>query len=319
LNPSIRAFTTDDYEDVLAVSNRSYPDYPDTVDEWRYWDEHRAPKIKFQRYVAEVDGEVAGLAQYNQAEGMYHPRKFGLDVTVDPDYRRRGIGSRLYDHVMAELEPHDPITLMASAREDYVDGVSFLEHRGYHEVMRNWENRLDLTQFDAEQWSDRVESVQGDGIRLSTMAELQTDPDCLRKLHELDVTIARDVPAPEPRTPLDYDLWREKIATNPNLMPELWFVALDGDKYVAMSNMWASQASKDELYTGLTGTLREYRRRGIATALKVACLKAAHDKGYALTKTWNETGNEGMLAINEALGFVRQPAWINYSNELKTE
>jgi hypothetical protein len=29
----------------------------------------------------------------------------------------------------------------------------------------------------------------------------------------------------------------------------------------------------------------------------------------ASDKTWNATGNAGMLAINKRLGFVRQPAW----------
>ena len=36
-------------------------------------------------------------------------------------------------------------------------------------------------------------------------------------------------------------------------------------------------------------------------------------------KTWNESNNRAMLSINEALGFVKQPAWVNYHKTIKEE
>ena len=71
--------------------------------------------------------------------------------------------------------------------------------------------------------------------------------------------------------------------------------------------------------TGLTGTRREYRRRGIAVAMKVHALGWAKANGYELTKTWNATTNTGMLAINERLGFVKQPAWIEFTKRFREE
>ncbi len=51
-------------------------------------------------------------------------------------------------------------------------------------------------------------------------------------------------------------------------------MAVDGDEYVGMSNLWDDRAS-DALYTGLTGVKRSHRRRGIATALKVRAIAYA--------------------------------------------
>ena len=36
-----------------------------------------------------------------------------------------------------------------------------------------------------------------------------------------------------------------------------------------------------------------------------------------LIKTWNNSGNRPILAINERLGFVRQPAWIQFRKVLQ--
>jgi GNAT superfamily N-acetyltransferase len=111
----------------------------------------------------------------------------------------------------------------------------------------------------------------------------------------------------------------ERVFSNPNLLPDAYFVAVDGERYVGLSALWTSQVRKDELMTGLTGltgTLREYRRRGIAVALKLKGIAWARDHGYQWIKTWNATTNAGVLAINQQLGFVKQPAWIEYAKDL---
>ena len=43
-----------------------------------------------------------------------------------------------------------------------------------------------------------------------------------------------------------------------------------------------------------------------------------HIREYSI-KTWNEANNRGILGINEQLGFVRQPAWLDMVKVLKEE
>ena len=65
--------------------------------------------------------------------------------------------------------------------------------------------------------------------------------------------------------------------------------------------------------------IREYWRYGIVLALKVSAIAWAKENGYPSIKTWNEANNRGILGINEQLGFVRQPAWLDMMKVLKEE
>jgi RimJ/RimL family protein N-acetyltransferase len=46
--------------------------------------------------------------------------------------------------------------------------------------------------------------------------------------------------------------------------------------------------------------------------LKLHTVRYARDHGYREIRTANDIRNRPMLRINEALGFVKQPAWIAF-------
>jgi len=318
MNLDIRPFTPEDYPAVTAIVNAAYAEYPRSVEELRFQDEHRDPKCKFQRWVAQGEGQVLACGEYNQTASMYHPRKFWLDVAVQPDRRRQGIGARLYDHVMAALQPFDPLAVRAGVREDMTHSLQFLKRRAFQEDMRSWESRLDVAAFDFAPYAGAEERARAQGIEIKSFAELAADPDRNRKVYELTMEVERDVPSPDPHTDVSYEFFVERRLNDPNLLPDAFFVALHDDKYVGTSALWASQGN-DDLYTGLTGIRRDYRRKGIALALKLRGIAYARAHGRSLIKTWNESRNRPMLSINEALGYVKQPAWIFFVKVLKEE
>jgi GNAT superfamily N-acetyltransferase len=316
---TIRPFAADtDYTGYAEVVSAVYPEYPETAEELRYHDERRDAKLKWARFVAVEEGHVVGVGGYGQSSGMYHPRKFHVDVYVRPEAQGRGIGGRLYAQVIDALAPHDPIALRAEAREDHKRHVRFLTDRGFVEEMREQESKLDMAAFDPAPFADEVESVKAQGIVIKTVAELlETDPDMKLKLHQLHWAIAQDIPHSDTPTQVPFEEWAKRFTT-PNFLPEANFVALDGDRYVGTSVLWRT-LSNDDLNTGMTGVIRDYRKRGIATALKVRALTLAKERGTPAVRTWNEVNNNGMLGINFRLGFVRQPAWIMFAKKGKEE
>jgi GNAT superfamily N-acetyltransferase len=317
----IRRFTSDDYPAMVNIHNTVFPDYADTIAEWRFNDERKEPHIRWNRYVAEepVTGEIVAFGNYGQYTDMYHPRKFTLGVTVMPEHQGKGIGTALYEHVMAALAEFDPLVVRTHAREDYGRGIAFLQKRGFEEEMRDWESRLNVAAFDPVAFAGAEERVAGQGIVIKSLAELAAeDSDRDRKLYDLDWTITLDMPAPDTLTQPSYEHFQKNVLENPDFLPDAWFMALDGDKYVGESALWRSQAN-DSFYVGATGVLREYRRRGIAMALKLRAIAYAKSVGCPEIKTWNEQGNRPMLSINEALGFVKQPAWISFAKKLSDE
>lgn len=305
----IRDFTPDDYEALAAVLNGVYADYPRTPAELRYEDEHRDSRCLLRRWLAEVDGRAVGAGHYAQFAETYDPHTFWVEADVLPSHRRQGIGGALYERVLAGLEPHAPRILRAETRDDWADGIRFMASRGFVEEMREWESRLNVAAFDPAPFAGAEERVRARGIEIKAVSELAGDPDRDRKLHALEWTLEQDVPDPATPTPTSLEHYVRNRIEMPTVLLDGWFVAIHDGRYVGMSALWASEASPD-LETGLTGVLRDYRRQGIALALKLRAIAYAKARGAPSIKTWNEVANVGMLGINERLGFVRQPAWI---------
>lgn len=311
----IRPFTNDDYEVYCDCLNTVYPEYPETPDEIRLSDSHREAKIKWGRFLAELGGTVVGVAHYGQSSSSYHPHRFFISVDVPPDNEGQGIGKALYAHLTAHLEPLEPEAIRSSVRESSERGMRFAGDRGFVETMREQESKLDLAAFDPGAYAADVERVTSTGIKLLSETELAaSDPGFRRKMYDLSWLIHLDIPHTEEMTRLDFEVW-EKRYERPNYLPDGCIIAVDGDAYVGTSQLWASQGTTD-LFTGATGILREYRKRGLATALKVRALSWAKASGAPYVRTWNEVNNNGMLGINFRLGFARLPQWVEFVNEL---
>lgn len=319
MNIIIRPFTRSDtdYEDLAAIRTACYPDYPFTPDEYRRWDRQREARLRFARFVAELDGTSVGGALYENVSWMYHPQKFFVGVYVHPEQQRRGVGRALYQHLLAELQPHEPLALRNTLREDHSAAVGFFERRGFVEEMRAWESLLDVNAFDPAPFAGAEERALRGGITISTVGELLAAGDAVwPKLYELDMVASRDVPMPEPFTPPSYEAWLRHLEGNPNLLPDAYFIALDGERYVGLSSLWRREATDSLLDTGFTATHPDYRRRGIALALKLRAIDYARRHAVPTIRTDNASTNRPMLSINEALGFAKIPPWITFVKQL---
>ncbi|HEX7005000.1 MAG TPA: GNAT family N-acetyltransferase [Trueperaceae bacterium] len=310
-----------DYPGRAEVHNASYPDRPVTVEELKTWDESNNPDPKYlnRHFVAELeDGRIAAHLWYGHWPGMYHPQKLYFSLAVHPDFRRRGIGSALYEKTLAEITPHDPIRLTNVAYENQPDGLKFLRQRGFEERMRFWESYLDVQKFDPAPYERVIEKVAAGGIVIRSEADLAGEADFERKLYEMLNEITMDVPVPDPFTPEPFERFVENRRKSINRIPEAYFIAIDSEtgRYAGTSALWKSHAAA-YLKTGLTGVRREYRRRGIALALKLRGIEYARQVGAPGIKTDNESGNRPMLSINEMLGFERGTAEIDMSKKLK--
>jgi len=314
----IRPFRKADYSDLTVIWNAVHPNDLYTAEEFQYFDESVEPPQKFGRLVAELDGRLAGAAEYLQFTGMYHPQKFFLRLYVAPEHERQGAGSALYDALMESLKSFDPITVRGQVGEDSPHAIKFVQERGFAEGKRDWESVLELADFDPEPYQGLINNLREDGIRFASITELGNTPELGRAFHALFSEVRQDVPRSEPATPISFESFKKTVLEAPDFFPEGTYLALNLDEPIGMTMFWKGEAS-DDLYTGLTAVKRSYRSRGVATALKVTALSYAKSIGSPRTHTDNDTKNVEMIAINDKLGFKKKPAKISMVKVLKEE
>ena len=68
--------------------------------------------------------------------------------------------------------------------------------------------------------------------------------------------------------------------------------------------------------TAFTATARAFRGRGIAQAVKLESLAQAIELGIERVRTSNDARNAPMLHINDALGYVALPRWVEHLKDL---
>ncbi len=318
LTVTIRDFTPDDYQAVSELQNAVYPDYPSVPQDWIEADESRAEHCKHHRWMVEAGGQVVAVGQYDQHAWTYHPQHFALMVRVHPDYQGRGIGTALYEHIMAALAPFEPLQLQAMARADHPHGLRFLEQRGFKEHVREQRSAIVPAEFDPAPFMGIEDRLAAEGLTLKSYLELANDPDRDRKAYELDMAATPDVPGLDDFTPPSFEQYKKDVLDRPLLLKDVCLFAVTSDgEYVGITSLWADRAS-DMLYTGFTAVRRDYRRKGIATALKVRALTWAKANGITRINTDNADTNP-MLQLNYRLGFRPLPAWVTFRKKLNTQ
>jgi mycothiol synthase len=287
----IRPVETDaELEAYVGVWNAVVPDDTPAVVEQQRDRRERDPRRLY--LLAEENGRpvACGFAGASDAahRGFVAPR-------VLPAARRHGIGTALIVELASHLEQ-----LGFELAGAHVDGndegsLAFARRFGFEEVDRQVEQvRLIAEEPAAE---------PPPGIVFVTIAER---PELLREAYPLGVQGWADMATSVPVT-ISLEDWLAEEAT----FPEGSFVALADGEVVGYSGLCRRGEDPTAAEDGLTVVRGDWRRRGLATALKRAELAWAAANGIREIVTWTQRGNDGMRAANERLGYVYRSVTVN--------
>jgi mycothiol synthase len=217
------------------------------------------------------------------------------DIAVVPARRQRGIGTALLADVSQRASGLGKNSLQGEVKESDLDSRAFFERRGFTHVGAEQAVVLELAGLEPP------EVAPPDGVRVVTRAQ---EPDRLEEMYAVAVHGEEDIPGSEQIS--TFEQWRAHEIDKPVRRPELMFIALAGDEVVGYAGL---QVYGEEAFHGLTVTRRDWRRRGVASALKRAEIAAAKEAGFKRLLTESEERNEPMRRLNEKLGFVPAPEW----------
>ncbi|KQR04685.1 N-acetyltransferase [Deinococcus sp. Leaf326] len=322
---TLRAFNVpDDLPATARVLNAADPGWPVTAEQLRHEHETRDPALYFTQVIAEQGGEVVGVGGLGHDNFSFEDWRYWGRLAVAPEARGQGVGAAIYAELLRRVQARgarELRTMLSDLPHDR-PGVAFLTARGFSPVWDRYESSVHTADLDLEAFSPLLSAVAAQGIELRSLAELRSDPERDRQLHELDWLLFQDVPMGTALTRRPLEQWVQDELGDPTLRPELSFVAVDPARhdpltgpYVGYSTIGWNPAG-DYGYIGMTGVLREYRGRGLAKALKVAAMRALHAVGGGQIKTFNDAPNQAMIAMNEALGFRRTATRTRYELRL---
>ena len=282
------------------IVNETTPDDPTSVEVMR-WSSAAYPGAS--RYILEADGRPVGTASVGRIY-VFPPDfdAFWATINVLPDARRQGHGSALLAAVSERARAAGKVALHIPASDARPDGIDFLVHRGFRESERNKTVHLELAGMTAPPVDLPA------GVSLTTLAER---PDLIEGVHAVAVEAYADVPGGEtPMAAGDLDEFRVRDVDRPSIPPAAFFIATEDatGRVIGYANLLLQPPHRRRIaWHAMTGVTREWRGRGVATALKRATIGWAIADGLDVLEAGNDTDNLAMRAVNARLGYVPSP------------
>ena len=315
--PSYRPAQLYDADLAADLCTAAFPMLPEDPVMMRYrWANPRSG-WSYGRYIAEIDRHPIAFLGWVHGPWEDLPERHGeVEVLLDRAALSAELLTMLWEFIEERAAADGARVLTAYAGVDEHEVTDVLGRLGYklERQEKVWE--LDLVKQgrrllqEADASEKKMTAVD---IRLVSMADW-TDPEAIRKLHDLTELTEQDIPHSTPILPMLLENFVRRMKA-PDRRPDRLWVALDADQPVAFSFLRYPPV-RGHVWTGYTCSHPDYRGRGIARAIKLQTLKQAIELGVPTVGTDNDSENAPMLHINEQLGYHSLPGWLDYLKKL---
>lgn len=299
-------YQASDLLEYVRLRNLADPNRPVTSENVQHSDATRAKDAQFARFFVVQQGQTIGVM--NLETPLSNPEIGELELGLHVIAAHIESAKAVYQEVLQAMKPLKPKMLRVSAKEDSW-AFPFFSTQGFVEFDRTFSSYLPLESFDAAPFAPLLEKAKNAGLEIRTLASELVNPSFARRYYNTIVEILYDVPAATALQPWDFETWQERTLQGPLFFPEAEFIGYIGTEVAGVSQLLRSTRVA-AIQTGLTGVRRAYRHLGIAVTLKIAAAEFARASGYQFVRTTNHVINRPMLAINEALGFIKEPATV---------
>ena len=266
------------------------------------------------------DDLLIGVLYYSQGRDANSRTTF-FTTHLDPTYNYNGYRNLLYNKMLDEVKRFNCNKVLTSIYDhpNYNEHKKLLIKNSFKLVQTNREYSCDVRKVDIKKYYPLIEKLESEGIKFyDSKEEMRHFSNHYKKLEELIWKYDQDIPLPNgikhTRMPFK-QFMKYSINFEENRYGTEIIAVLDG-KYIGSTDLNVYHKSEPhKAWTGGLGVLKKFRRKGIATALKIKAIEKLFEKGITEVRTDNEENNP-MYKINEALGFKPVPFNIEYMKEI---
>lgn len=294
-----RDFRPADAEGISAILHEEVPPHPVTPAGVLHWLTAPPQRARSRIWVAGDEEGVAGFAEASLRWSTQKRDVVDVWAYVAPGARGRGLGSALF--VEAERHAREIGARTLDSWTYLPAGERFLEARGFRAEGGERLSRLEPDTAVTTELGELERQKAAEGFRLVRLGDVR---DQLAGLHRVYADAAADIPEHFPEDDLRLEEWRRETLEHPQLSADGSFVVLAGDVPAALAFVEVDEPA-GLAANEMTGTLREFRRRGLARLAKLAMIRWAAEQGLKAILTSNAEENVGMVRLNESLGYRR--------------
>ena len=318
----VKKFTKTDseFKELARIDNLVNHDsinHPD--DDKREW-EIRDKSLIRDRLLLYQDSQLIGAMYYSQGRDKNNRTTF-FTLNIDPEYNTQQTRELLYNRMLEEIASFNSNKILTGIYEhpNYDLLKQFLIDHKFKLVQTNREYSCDITKINIEKYRPLIKKLEAEGIMFyDSKEEMREWPDHYKKLEKLIWTYSKDFPIPDgvehTRIPFEQAMKIQVDFEENSYGTEI--IAVLNEEYIGSTDLEVyPKAELHKGWTGGLGVLKEFRRKGIATALKIKAIERLLKKGVTEVRTDNEENNP-MYKINVALGFDLVPFSLEYMKEI---
>ena len=318
----IKKFTATDEEfrEIARIRNLVNHDSIDHPDEDKNDWTIRDKSLIRDRLLCYNDNILIGLLYYVQGRAE-NSRTCFFNIVLDPQYHNNGYRELLYQEMLNEVQGFKCNKLFSNIYEhpNYTNHQNLLINHNFKLVQTNREYSCDIREVDTQKYKPLIDKLESEGIRFyDSRDEMQEFPNHFQKLEKLEWLLDQDIPHPDGIKPtrMPFEQWKKVCLNIYNNYYGIDIVAVKDGQYIGSTDIEVYPKSEPHKgWTGGLGVIREFRRKGIATALKIKAIQALLKKDITEVRTDNEENNP-MYKINVALGFKPVPFSLEYIKEI---
>lgn len=318
----IKKFIASDLEfkEIARISNLVEYDctthYKDDKEDWF----NRDKSLLNKRLLLSLGRNVIGFVIYKQGLNENNKTIF-FDIKIDPKHSDNGHRAFLYKAMLKNIKAIQCNNLLTEVYEhpNYSNHQKLLINNQFKLVQKNREYSCDIKKIKIDTYRKLFYKLESKGIQFcDSRDDLKNGFNHYQKLEYLEWTIDQDIPIPNgikhTRKSFQRYLKDKRFFEEKCYGAEI--IAVKNDEYIGMTSLSVFHRSEPfKAWTEGLGVLKQFRRQGIAIALKIKAIEKLINKGITEVRTDNEFNNP-MYKINEKLGFYAMPNSLEYLKKI---